>query len=307
VTLFISHTACLDHDVPKGFAENPDRLLAIANALSGDEFDALDQEDAPLLPVDMAVNVHSSDYLDYLEHARPREGMVQIAPDVMMSPGTWEAVLRSMGGAVYAVDAVLNQRARNAFCATRPPGHHAETAQAMGFCFINNVAVAARHAQSAHGLERVAIVDFDVHHGNGTQEIFWSDPSVMYASTHQMPCYPGTGAASETGAGNIFNEPLEPGSDGEALRLAFEEGIIPALNEFRPELIILSAGFDAHWRDPLADLRWTEEDFEWITRQLMAVANDHCNGRLISVLEGGYDLEALGSSVAMHVRTLMAE
>jgi acetoin utilization deacetylase AcuC-like enzyme len=305
VTLFISHTACFDHKVPKGFTEHPDRLLAIANALAGDEFDALDQLDAPLMPLDTAANVHSSDYLDFLEQSRPREGMVQLTPDVVMSAGSWEAILRAMGGAVYAVDNVMQGRARNAFCATRPPGHHAETAQAMGFCFVNNVAIAARHAQTIHGLGRVAIVDFDVHHGNGTQEIFWSDDTVLFASTHQMPCYPGTGASSETGAGNIFNEPLEAGSDGVAMRLAFNEGIIPALHDFRPELILLSAGFDAHWQDPLGDLRWTEEDYDWITRQIMAVADEHCAGRIVSVLEGGYHLEALGSAVATHVRALM--
>jgi acetoin utilization deacetylase AcuC-like enzyme len=304
-TLFVSHTACLDHEVPEGFSERPDRLRALAQALAGAEFDALDQLDAPLAPLDKAASVHTSAYLDYLEYARPREGMVQLGPDVVMGPGSWEAILRAMGGAICAVDAVMEKRARNAFCATRPPGHHAESGRFMGFCFINNVAVAARHAQAQHGIERVAIVDFDVHHGNGTQEIFWQDASVLYASTHQFPCYPGTGAASETGVGNIVNEPLEPGSDGAAMRLAFEEGILPALNDFQPELILLSAGFDAHWRDPLADLRWTEEDYDWITRQVMAVADAHCDGRIVSVLEGGYDLEALGSSVATHLRALM--
>ncbi len=295
----------MKHDVPEGFSERPERLRAIQEALSDARFAALERREATIMPLETATLAHDLYYLDYLDHARPREGMVQLGEDVVMSAKSWEAILRSMGGGITAVDAVMEGEARNAFCATRPPGHHTGADYTMGFCFLNNAAIAARYAQETYGLERVAIVDFDVHHGNGTQDIFINNPSVLYASLHQSPCYPGTGKASEKGAGNIFNEPLEPGSDGEAMQLAMLEGIIPALNRFNPELIIVSAGFDAHWRDDISDLRWTGDDYAWITRQLMAVANTHCNSRLVSILEGGYNLEGLAEGVAMHVTALM--
>jgi acetoin utilization deacetylase AcuC-like enzyme len=231
--------------------------------------------------------------------------MVRIDADTVMSSGSWEAALRAVGAACYAVDEVMAGRAANAFCAIRPPGHHAETARAMGFCLVNTVAIAARHAQRAHGVERVAIIDVDVHHGNGTQDIFWSDASVLYASTHQMPLYPGTGAVNETGVGNIVNAPLRPGDGGEAFREAVETRILPALERFAPDLVLISAGFDAHWRDPLANLQLTEQDFAWVTRKLMEVAGRFAKDRVVSMLEGGYDLQGLSRSVEAHVLALM--
>jgi acetoin utilization deacetylase AcuC-like enzyme len=222
-----------------------------------------------------------------------------------MGVGTWEAALRGIGAAIAAVDAVMAGEADNAFAAVRPPGHHAETGRPMGFCLFNNVAIAARHAMRAHGAERVAIVDFDVHHGNGTQEIFWDDDAVLYGSTHQMPLFPGTGARSETGAGNIFNAPLAAGDGGAAFQAAMAEVVLPAVDAFAPDLVVLSAGFDAHLRDPLGGLRLTEVDFAWITGELMELARRHAGGRLVSMLEGGYDLDGLSTSVAAHVARLM--
>jgi len=241
-----------------------------------------------------------------LRDAAPREGMVRIDEDTVMSPGTYEAALRAAGGAVQAVDEVMTGQARNAFVAMRPPGHHAERSRAMGFCFFNNAAIAARHAQRRHGAGRVAILDWDVHHGNGTQDIFWSDASVLYCSTHEMPLYPGTGASSEQGDhGTIVNAPLEPGAGGEVFREALETLILPRIESFAPDLIVISAGFDAHWRDPLASLNLTENDFAWATRKLMALADRHCGGKIVSLLEGGYDLEGLSRSVAAHIDALM--
>jgi len=246
------------------------------------------------------------DYIEGIRDATPKEGLVRIDADTTMSPGSFEAALRAAGGALRAVDEVMSETVANAFVATRPPGHHAETAVPMGFCLFNNVAIAARHAQSQHGAERVAIVDFDVHHGNGTQDIFWSDPSVMYCSTHQMPLYPGTGAVSERGEHNsIVNAPLRPGDGGDQFRAAFETAILPRLRDFRPDLVIISAGFDAHMRDPLANLNLTEPDFAWATQKLMEIADQSAQGRVVSVLEGGYDLEGLARSVAAHVTALM--
>jgi acetoin utilization deacetylase AcuC-like enzyme len=223
-----------------------------------------------------------------------------------MSPGSFEAALRATGGAVHAVDAVMTGRAANGFVAVRPPGHHAELARPMGFCLFNHVAVAARHAQRKHGAERVAIVDFDVHHGNGSQAIFWDDPTVMYCSTHQMPLFPGTGAKSERGEhDNIVNAPLRAGDGGPVFREAFEAVILPQLKNFSPDLVVISAGFDAHQRDPLANLTLVEDDFDWVTKKLMDVANATAKGRVVSLLEGGYDLEGLANSAAAHVGALM--
>ena len=223
-----------------------------------------------------------------------------------MSPGSFEAALRAAGGAAHAVDEVMTGKAANAFVATRPPGHHTETARPMGFCLFNNAAIAARYAQEKHGIERAAVVDFDVHHGNGSQDIFWSDRTVMYGSTHQMPLYPGTGAVSERGEHNtVVNAPLRPGDGGDEFRAAFETVILPRLRDFRPDLIVISAGFDAHMRDPLANLNLLEADFDWATRKLMEVADACAGGRVVSVLEGGYDLEGLANSAAAHVAALM--
>jgi acetoin utilization deacetylase AcuC-like enzyme len=249
---------------------------------------------------------HPMDYIEEIRDAAPNEGIVHLDADTSMSPGSFEAALRAAGGAMFAVDEVLAKKASNAFVATRPPGHHAETARPMGFCFFDNVAIAARYAQQRHGIARAAIVDFDVHHGNGSQEIFWSDKSVMYCSTHQMPLFPGTGAVIESGEHNtVVNAPLRPGDGGESFRAALETRVLPRLADFRPELIIISAGFDAHMRDPLASINLDENDFVWATQKLMDIADGCAGGRIVSVLEGGYDLRALGNSVAAHVTALM--
>lgn len=305
-TLLLHHSAFAAHRTAPGHPERPDRYRAVEAALSRPQFDPLIRATAEPADVAAARLVHSNRYVDALEAARPEHGFVYLdAGDTMMEPSTWETALRAVGGTLQAVDAVLAGRAQNAFVACRPPGHHAETERAMGFCLFNNISIGARHAQRAHGLARVAIVDFDVHHGNGTQEIFYSDPSVLYASTHQMPLFPGTGAARETGAGNIFNSPLAPGDGGTELRAAFVDRILPALQAFSPELIIVSAGFDAHERDPLGSLRMTADDFTWVTRELMAAAETLCDGRLVAVLEGGYDLQGLADSVTAHVGELL--
>jgi acetoin utilization deacetylase AcuC-like enzyme len=305
-TLYLHHPAALEHRTPSGHPERPDRIRAIERTLADERFAGLVREQAPLGTPEMAALAHPEAYVKAIEEVAPTDGMVAIDADTTMSPGTFEAVMRGVGAAVRAVDEVMAGKARNAFVAMRPPGHHAERTRAMGFCFFNSAAVAARHAQGAHGAERVAIVDWDVHHGNGSQDIFWSDPSVMYASTHQMPLYPGTGAVSERGDhGTVVNAPLRPGDGGEIFREAFETAILPRLETFSPDLIVISAGFDAHWRDPLANLNLTEADFAWATQKLIALAEKRAHGRIVSVLEGGYDLDGLSKSVAAHVTALM--
>jgi acetoin utilization deacetylase AcuC-like enzyme len=305
-TLLITHPACLEHLTPPGHPERPDRLRAVARALGDERFQSLVRAEAPAATLETLALCHPMDHILAIRDATPKEGMVRIDADTTMSPGSFEAALRAAGGAVHAADAVMAGKAANAFVATRPPGHHAETTRAMGFCLFNNVAIAARHAQDHHGAGRVAIVDFDVHHGNGTQEIFWSDATVMYCSTHQMPLYPGTGSPNERGAhDNIVNAPLRAGDAGPEFRMAFESRILPRLQDFRPELVLISAGFDAHRRDPLANLNLLEADFDWATRKIMEVADASAQGRVVSVLEGGYDLEGLANSAAAHVAALM--
>jgi acetoin utilization deacetylase AcuC-like enzyme len=249
---------------------------------------------------------HSEHYVSELGLMAPKEGLAFIDGDTSMSPGTWEAALRCVGGATMAVDAVMKGEVDNAFVCTRPPGHHAETAKPMGFCFFDHAAIAARYAQRQYGISRAAIVDFDVHHGNGTQDIFWADATVMYCSTHEMPLFPGTGAASERGEHDtIVNAPLRPGDGGTQFRDAFNNVILPQLRKFAPEMIVISAGFDAHWRDPLANLQLQESDYTWVTQQVMELAATSADGRIVSVLEGGYDLQALKDSVGAHVSALM--
>ncbi len=251
--------------------------------------------------------VHGQAFYDLVVGAgeKAQHGAVRFDPDTVMSAGSLEAALRAVGAGLLAVDEVIAGRARNAFCQVRPPGHHAEGQRAMGFCFFNSIAIAAHYARDRHGLERVAVVDFDVHHGNGTQDIFWDNKNLFLGSTHQMPLYPGTGALGETGVGNIFNAPLRPGDGGEAFRDAFESRILPALANFGPDLILVSAGFDAHRDDPLANLELDESDFAWASEKLAEAAERHAGGRLVSMLEGGYDLAALGRSVGAHVKVLM--
>ena len=305
-TLVLSHPKCLDHLTPFGHPERPDRLRMVTHVLEHERFADLARDEAPLASIEAVARVHPHEFIERIENATPMVDFVHLDADTTLSPGSYEAALRAAGGAVFAVDEVMAGKAANAFVATRPPGHHAETATAMGFCLFNNAAIAARHARAVHGVDRVAIIDFDVHHGNGTQEIFWSDPSVKYLFTHEMPLYPGTGAARERGAyDQVVNAPLPPGAGSREFREAFDLAILPRMRDFKADLVIVSAGFDAHERDPLANLNLTEADFSWATKEIMAIADGSAGGRLVSVLEGGYDLEGLGRSVAAHVLALM--
>src|SRR5580692_4634587 len=284
-TLLISHPACLQHLTPMGHPERPDRLRAVEQALEAEKFQTLLRAEAPMASLESIALCHPMDYVEEIREASPKEGLVHLDADTSMSPGSFEAALRAAGGAIFAVDEVVAKKTRNAFVATRPPGHHAETARPMGFCFFDNAAIAARYAQNRHGIARAAIVDFDVHHGNGSQEIFWADKSVMYCSTHQMPLFPGTGAVIESGEYNtVVNAPLRAGDGAEKFRDAFESRILPRLAAFQPELIVISAGFDAHYRDPLANLNLVEEDFAWATQKIMDVADRCAGGRIVSLL-----------------------
>jgi acetoin utilization deacetylase AcuC-like enzyme len=305
-TLLVTHPAGLNHLTPAGHPERPDRLRAIDQALEDPRFQDLVRELAPEAALETIALCHPMDFIVEIRDATPKQGLVRLDADTSMSPGTFEAVLRAVGGATMAADEVMARRVDNAFCAMRPPGHHAETVRPMGFCFFNTAAITARHAQKRHGITRAAVVDFDVHHGNGTQEIFWSDPTVMYCSTHEMPLYPGSGASSERGVHNtIVNAPLRAGDGGKEFREAFETVILPRLSAFAPEFLVISAGFDAHTRDPLANLNLVEADYSWVTRKLMEVAEASASGRIVSVLEGGYDLQGLSRSAAAHVTALM--
>ena len=306
-TLLYTHAACLEHDPGQYHPECPARLAAVLSALSGPEFAELDRREAPQAALDDLLRVHPRQFVERLLAAVPQAGHVGVDADTVMSPRSGEAALRAAGAVAAAVDAVVAGEATNAFCAVRPPGHHAEPNRAMGFCLFNNVAVGALRAREVHGLARVAVIDFDVHHGNGTQARFWADPSLFYGSTHQSPLYPGTGAAGETGiGGNIVNVPLRPMSGGAQFRQGMERIMLPALDASAPEMVMISAGFDAHRSDPLAQLMLEEADYIWATEQLCAVARRHARGRVVSTLEGGYDLGALGASAAAHVRALMS-
>ncbi len=304
-TRLYTHPIYLEHLTPPGHPERPDRLRAIARMLDEERFDELDRQQSPIGDPQSILLAHPERYRDKVEAAIPQEGLVRIDADTSASPKSWDAALTAIGAATAAVDDVFSGAADNVFVASRPPGHHAERETAMGFCLFNNAAIAARHAQKKHGAERVAIIDWDVHHGNGTQDIFWSDPTVLYESTHQMPLYPGTGAKHETGSGNIVNAPLASGDGGDAFREAFRSRILPALDDFQPDLIIISAGFDAHHRDPLAEINLTEDDFDWATGELLDRAGRYTSNRLVSLLEGGYDLEGLAVSTAAHISRLM--
>ena len=306
-TTLITHRACLDHDPGPYHPECSERLRAVIDALEAEAFAPLWREEAPRATVEQLSRVHPQKFVEAVIAIRPEPGeTVALDGDTIMSEGSAEAALRAAGGAVRGVDAVMEGSARAAFVAVRPPGHHAEPGRAMGFCLFNNVAVAALHARAQWGVQRVAVVDFDVHHGNGTQAMFAADPDLFYASSHQSPCYPGTGDVWERGvANNVINAPLRPRDGSAAFRAAWSEQILPELDRFAPGLLIISAGFDAHKADPLAQLRLETEDYAWITDELLAIAERHCGGRVVSVLEGGYDLDALAASAAVHVRALM--
>ena len=304
-TLVFSHASSLAHVTPEGHPERVDRIRAVNAVLGSPALKGILRRDAPMGSDEQVLLAHTPELLSRLKSAAPESGFEYIDADTVMGPHTLEAAYRAVGAATAGVDAVFQGKADTVFCALRPPGHHAEGNRAMGFCFFNQAAIAAHYSRQRYDAERVAVIDFDVHHGNGTQDIFWSEPDLFYGSTHQMPLYPGSGGPSETGVGNIFNAPLRAGDGGVEFRAAMERVILPALETFSPDLIIISAGFDAHARDPLGSLQLTEEDFSWITLRLMDVADQFCGGRVVSVLEGGYDLQGLAGSVGVHVHALL--
>ena len=305
-TALVTHADCVRHQTPSGHPERAARLETLFAHFKSSDYDELHRVEAPQCSEEAILRVHPASYLDSIRKSVPERGHTSLDPDTHLSPGSLNAALRAAGAAVHAVDIVMGGSARNAFCAVRPPGHHAETARAMGFCIFGTVAIAAKHALDVHGVERVAVVDFDVHHGNGTSNLLWDEARAMFASTHQMPCYPGTGLPSETGAhGQIVNVPLSPGQGSVEFRRGFRETILPRLDAHAPRLILISAGFDAHARDPLANLELREDDYTWVSNAILDVADAHADGRVVSCLEGGYDLEALEASVAAHVRVLM--
>ncbi len=297
------HESALMHVTPPGHPERVARAEAVHAALS--ELEGLEWNDAPRAARAEVERCHPARYVDRIEAAIPESSFVALDADTHVSPGSLDAALHAVGGCNAAVDAVIAGEARTAFVAMRPPGHHAETETAMGFCLFGTAAIAAKRALDEHGLGRVAVLDFDVHHGNGTQDLLWNEERTLFASSHQMPLYPGTGAAHETGAhDNVLNAPLAPMTGSDEMRRAWGDIILPALDDFAPELVIISAGFDAHASDPLANLNWTEEDFAWVTSAICEVAEAHAGGRVVSTLEGGYDLEALAASAAAHVIAL---
>ncbi|HEY9081422.1 histone deacetylase family protein [Magnetovibrio sp.] len=307
-TVLYQPPACLNHDTGDDHPEHPLRHRAIASVLENERYSDLVRAQAKKATRAQLERVHSSAHIDYILSCAPQSGVAYLDSDTAISTGSVEAALFAAGAACEAVDDVMNGLARNAFCAIRPPGHHAEPNQAMGFCLFNNAAIAAAHARHEHGLTRIAIVDFDVHHGNGSQAFCENDPHYFYASSHQYPCWPDTGLESETGIdGNVVNATLAPGAGSDEFRAAWSARILPKLARFHPELLIVSAGFDAHESDPQAHLRLQTGDFAWITAELVGLANQCCQGKVVSVLEGGYDLRALAASVGVHVHILMTE
>lgn len=302
-TALITHAECLEHVTPDGHPERVARLEHVLHALQGLD---LRRESAPLVDQAHLAYVHPQSHIDRITTSEPAEGFKQLDADTWMSPGSVNAAYRAAGAVVKAVDMVLDDEVGNAFCAIRPPGHHAETETPMGFCLFGNVTIGAKHALEAHGLSRVAVVDFDVHHGNGTQDLLWNEARALTITSQQMPLWPGTGDPSDRGAyDNVLNIPLAPRTGGAEMRAAYEAQVFPRLRDFKPELILISAGFDAHQDDPLAELQWTTEDFRWLTRELCALAAELCDGRVVSTLEGGYDLSALASAARAHVEELM--
>jgi acetoin utilization deacetylase AcuC-like enzyme len=306
-TLYYEHDDFLHHLTGIGHPESPERVKRISAALANPDFDKLIRISPPLGTEALVRLIHSQKLIDTIRANLPKEGSRHLDNDTVLSPLSLQAALRAVGASCDAVDQIMAGKADNAFCAVRPPGHHAEPEHAMGFCLFNNVAVAAEYARQHYQLKRIAIVDFDVHHGNGTQEAFKNQAQVLYASSHEIPHYPGTGYPNETGVGNIINVPLSAGETGESVRKKYSDIILPALDKFKPEFLFISAGFDAHAKDPLADIQLVEEDYGWLTTELMKVAAKHCQNRLVSILEGGYHLKALADSVGVHVRSLMGE
>jgi len=301
-TLILHHDDCLNHDPGKMHPESIQRVRTVLDAL--ERLPGTEKLPAPLATIEQIARAHDMEYWQGVINAEPNEGRVMLDQDTALSPGSVNAALRGSGAACFAVDQIYAGRAKNAFCATRPPGHHAETGKAMGFCLLNHVAVASRHAQAVHGAGKVAILDFDVHHGNGTQAIFENDATVLYISSHQDLLYPGTGHTDETGVGNILNLPLPPNSGSAEFRQAWSVLGFPALRAFVPDLILISAGFDAHEADPLAQLKLQFDDYDWITHEICDYAEQNCAGRIVSVLEGGYNLDALGACARTHVQAL---
>jgi acetoin utilization deacetylase AcuC-like enzyme len=305
-TLYLTHPAFKNHDTGPGHPERPDRMRAIDQVIAHEMFNPLVREEAPESDFEVLKLVHPSGYIEGIREAAPAQDLVYLDGDTVLSSGSLEAGLRAVGAGLRAVDAVMKGEHKNAFCSVRPCGHHATPTRAMGFCFFSSIAIAGKYARQKHGAERVAVVDFDVHHGNGTQDAYWDDKDLFFASTHQMPLFPGTGAPNETGiANNIVNAPLRSGDGGDKFKAAFNERIFPALRNFKPDLLLISAGFDAHRNDPLASLQLVEEDFGWVTSKLLEIAEETAGGRVVSMLEGGYDLRGLAGSVAVHVKTLM--
>ncbi|MCF4097884.1 histone deacetylase family protein [Maritalea mediterranea] len=302
--LLIQHPQGAQHQMPKGHPENPDRLHYLDLLYAHERFADFDQNEAKYADLGLVSLAHSKEHIQLVKSRRPVESIAEIDGDTFIAANSFEAVMSGIGGAMDAVESVMQGHHQNGFCAIRPPGHHAERNRPMGFCLFNTIAITALWAREHYGMERIAIVDFDVHHGNGTQDILYDDRNMFYASSHEMPLFPGTGMTRETGAGNIYNVPLGPGGDGSAMREAYLDRLLPALDRFNPDFILLSAGFDADARDPLASLNWTPHDYAWITGKIMDIADKRCEGRIVSLLEGGYHLNALAEGVAAHINML---